>query len=140
MLKETVEIIRKKAVVFEVDFGSELGVEGYAMAWLKLTNNAREYKDMIWKIENDRHSDKVYIYANPKSQKAVREFCNEIYIGYKEDKENNDFKTIPVGKVIREWEEQVGFMEYDYYSTVDSDDEEFERDMDKAVYEWMYVI
>lgn len=39
-------------------------IEGYAMAWLKLCNNAREYNNIIWKIENDRNNN-VYVWCNP---------------------------------------------------------------------------
>ena len=49
MLKEKIYFERKKAVLLTVDFSGT--VEEYAMAWLKLTNNAREYGNMIWKIE-----------------------------------------------------------------------------------------
>ena len=52
MLKEKLTIERKKAVMITADFTAPT-TESYAMAWLKLCNNAREYKDVIWRIEND---------------------------------------------------------------------------------------
>lgn len=41
MLKEKLVIKRKAATLITVDFTAP-EIEGYAMAWLKLCNNARE--------------------------------------------------------------------------------------------------
>ena len=46
MLKEKLSIERKKAVMITADFTAPT-TESYAMAWLKLCNNAREYKDVM---------------------------------------------------------------------------------------------
>lgn len=137
MLKETLSIKRQKAVVLVVDLESELGVEGYAMAWLKLTNNAREYYNTIWKIEND-NTDKVYVYVNPKQKDNVIDFCNGIYVDYIE-LGNGNFKTVEVGKVVREYEEEVGFAFYDYSSTYSYDDEKWHDDIDNVINTWMRV-
>ena len=77
MLKENIYFERKKAVLLTVDFSGT--VEEYAMAWLKLTNNAREYSNMIWKIQNTS-SNTVYVYCNPKSAEAVKDFCTGIVV------------------------------------------------------------
>ena len=45
MLKEKLVIERKAATLITVDFTAP-EIEGYAMAWLKLCNNARELKMM----------------------------------------------------------------------------------------------
>ena len=45
MLKEKLSIERKKAVMITADFTAPT-TESYAMAWLKLCNNARGYKDV----------------------------------------------------------------------------------------------
>ena len=75
MLKEKLTFERKKAILLTVEFNGT--VEEYAMAWLKLTNNAREYSNMIWKIQNSS-SNTVYVYCNPKSAEAVKNFCTGI--------------------------------------------------------------
>ena len=72
MLKEKLSIERKKAVMITADFTAPT-TESYAMAWLKLCNNAREYKDVIWRIENDS-GNKVYVWCNPKYKETVIEF------------------------------------------------------------------
>lgn len=132
MLKEKIRFERKEAVLLTVDFSGT--VEGYAMAWLKLTNNAREYKNMIWKIFNNKEND-VYVICNPKHVEAVKEFCDGIYAYYNEKKD----ETCYIGKVISEDKITVGVPVYEYESTCWGDDEKWEEDMDKAIYYWLDV-
>lgn len=66
-VKESMRLERKPAVLITADFSGP-NVEAYAMAWLKLTNNAREYPKMIYKIWNERNSDKVYVLCDPKKK------------------------------------------------------------------------
>lgn len=76
MLKEKLSIERKKAVMITADFTAPT-TESYAMAWLKLCNNAREYKDVIWRVENDS-GNRVYVWCNPKYKETVIEFLTGI--------------------------------------------------------------
>jgi hypothetical protein len=132
MLKEKISFERKEAVMLTVDFSGK--IEDYALAWLKLTNNAREYSNMIWNIFNS-NGNSVYVICNPKSVEAVKEFCTGIIASYdeKEDKVNY------IGKVIDERKITVGVPIYEYESTYRYDDERWEEDMDKAIYEWLPV-
>ena len=132
MLKERIRFEKRDATMLTVDFSGS--IEDYALAWLKLTNNAREYPDMIWRISNDKGNN-VYVICNPKSAKAVKDFCTDIISGYNE-KENAPYS---IGKVIDEMGITVGVPIYEYYSTYDCDDERWEDDLDKAIYEWMPV-
>lgn len=132
MLKERISIERKKAVLLTVDFSGK--TEEYALAWLKLTNNAREYSNMIWKISNDR-GNKVYVICNPKSAEAVREFCTGIMQFYHEE----DDQIYSIGKVIDGQEITVGVPVYEYESTCKGDDPRWEDDIDKAVTWWIDV-
>ena len=132
MLKEEISFKRKEAVLLTVDFSGP--IEGYAMAWLKLTNNAREYGNMIWKIFNDREKG-VYVICNPKHVEAVKEFCDGIYTYYNEKKD----ETCYIGKVISEGKIIVGVPMYEYESTCWGDDEKWEADIDKAVLYWLAV-
>ena len=84
MLKEKLSIERKKAVMITADFTAPT-TESYAMAWLRLCNNAREYKDVIWRIENDS-GNKVYVWCDPKYKETVIEFLTGIVYYYQEDK------------------------------------------------------
>lgn len=102
MLKEKLSIERKKAVMITADFTAPT-TESYAMAWLRLCNNAREYKDVIWRIENDS-GNKVYVWCDPKYKETVIEFLTGIVYYYQEDK-----GPTSVGKVIEVTDVTVGF-------------------------------
>lgn len=132
MLKEKLTFERKKAVLLTVEFKGT--VEEYAMAWLKLTNNAREYSNMIWKIKNCS-SNKVYVYCNPKSVEAVKDFCTGIVSFYHKDED----KIHSVGEVVDETEIIVGIPVYDWESTCRTDDPQWDKDCDSVIYDWMDV-
>ena len=107
MLKEKLSIERKKAVMITADFTAPT-TESYAMAWLKLCNNAREYKDVIWRVENDS-GNRVYVWCNPKYKETVIEFLTGIVYYHQEDK-----GPTSVGKVIEAEDVTVGFPVYEY--------------------------
>ena len=132
MLKEKLTFERKKAVLLTVEFKGT--VEEYAMAWLKLTNNAREYNNMIWKIKNTS-GNTVYVYCNPKSAEAVKEFCTGIVSFYHEEEDS----IHSVGEVVNEQEVIVGVPIYDWESTCSTNDPQWDKDCDNAVYDWMDV-
>lgn len=132
MLKEEISFERKEAVMLTVDFSGS--TEEYALAWLKLTNNAREYSDMIWKISNGRENN-VYVICNPECAESVRDFCTGIIVTWDE----KDDKPHYTGKVIDERKITVGVPVYEYESTYKYDDEKWEEDVDKAIYEWLPV-
>lgn len=133
MLIENIRIERKKAVLLTVDFSGR--IDEYALAWLKLTNNAREYPKMIWHISNDRDNN-VYIYCNPKSAENIKEFVTGIVGCYREDED----KVHYVGKVLNEEKIEVGFPVYKYESSYSMHDPRWEEDMDSAVLNWMPMI
>lgn len=128
MLKERLVFERKQAAVITVDFSAPK-IEGYAMAWLKLCNVARELK-RIWKIENDR-SNKVYVWCDPDRKDEVIEFLSGIVEFY----ENDDI--VPIGKVIDVSEEVIGVPVYEYESTSKGGSDEWENDIDSAISTWM---
>lgn len=132
MLKEKISFERKEAVMLEVDFSGT--IEEYAMAWLKLTNNAREYSNMIWKIFNTRENN-VYVICKPDSVEAVKEFCTGIVALYNE----KDDAVHYIGKVIDEQKITVGVPIYEYESTCKVSDPQWEEDIDGAILEWLQV-
>lgn len=134
MLKEKLTFERKKAILLTVKFKGS--VEEYALAWLKLTNNAREYSNMIWKIQNSA-SDTVYVYCNPKSAEAVKDFCTGIVSYYYEDTDEIHY----IGEVTDEQEIIVGVPIYEWDSTcnVTTEYEQWEEDFDKSIHEWLTV-
>ena len=134
MLKEKITFKRTKGIMLVADFSAPT-TTGYAMAWLKLTNNAREYSDMIWKIENERDTNNVYVICNPKSKEAVKEFLEEITYEYV--KETDKYHS--VGKVIEEHEIEVGVPVYEYESDCDLNDEQWEKDIDNSINYWVNV-
>ncbi len=129
MLKESMRLERKPAVLITADFSGP-NVEAYAMAWLKLTNNAREYPKMIYKIWNERNSDKVYVLCDPKNKDIVEEFLDEIY--YKE----YDGKWWNIGKVLDSVEVEIGVPVYEYESDADINDEEWDNDIESSIMYW----
>lgn len=132
MLKEELTFERKRVVVIIADFSAPV-IEGYAMAWLKLCNNAREYKNIIWKIENDRNNNNVYVWCNPDRKDEVVDFLTGIVNCYK------DQEVIPIGKVIDASEEVIGVPVYEYESTCDSNDEQWYEDIDYAISNWAVI-
>jgi hypothetical protein len=132
MLKEKISFERKEAVILTIDFSGT--IEEYALAWLKLTNNAREYRDMIWKISNSKGNN-VYVICNPNCVETVKDFCTGI-VGVYSEKDN---EMHYIGKVIDERKITVGVPVYEYESTYRYDDSRWEDDMDSAIYEWLAV-
>lgn len=131
MLKEELTFERKTAAVITADFSAPV-IEGYAMAWLKLCNNAREYKNIIWKIKNDS-SNEVYVWCSPDRKDEVIEFLTGIVEFYEGD------KITPIGKVINVSEEVIGVPVYEYETTCDSDDEQWYEDIDHAISNWAAI-
>lgn len=129
MLKERLVFERKKAAVITADFSAPV-IEGYAMAWLKLCNNAREYKNIIWKIENDR-DNKVYVWCNPDRKDNVIDLLTDIVNYYKDE------KVTPIGKVINVSEEVVGVPVYEYESTSEVGSDKWEDDIESAISTWI---
>lgn len=130
MLKEKMNIERRKAILFELDLSGP--IEQYAMAWLKLTNNAREYPDYIWKIVNSSSST-VYVYCNPKHVDSVRDFLDGLHPYYDECKD----KLIYMGKILNEEEIIVGVPVYEWKVT--GSFEEQGKDIDNIIDEWICV-
>lgn len=131
MLKEELTFERKRAAVITADFSAPV-IEGYAMAWLKLCNNAREYKNIIWKIENDRNNN-VCVWCNPDRKDEVVNFLTGIVNCYK------DQEVVPIGKVIDVSEEVIGAPVYEYESTSKGGSDEWEDDIDSAISNWTAI-
>lgn len=132
MLKEKLTFERRKAILLTVEFKGT--TEEYALAWLKLTNNAREYSNMIWKIKNTP-SNTVYVYCNPKAAEVVKDFCTGIVAFYHD--ENKTYYTI--GEVTNETEVIVGVPIYEWESNCRGSDPQWEEDFDKSIHEWIAV-
>lgn len=132
MLKEKLSFERKEAVLLTVDFSGS--IEEYALAWLKLTNNAREYGNMIWHISNSSGNN-VYVICNPKSADAVKEFCTGIVALYDEKED----AIHSIGKVISEETITVGVPIYEYESTCRYDDPRWEEDFSQSIGYWLPV-
>lgn len=131
MLKEELTFERKRVVVIIADFSAPV-IEGYAMAWLKLCNNAREYKNIIWKIENDRNNN-VCVWCDPDRKDEVVNFLTGIVNCYK------DQEVTPIGKVIDVSEEVIGVPVYEYESTSKGGSDEWEDDIDSAISNWTSI-
>lgn len=131
MLKERLVIERKAATLITADFTAP-EITGYAMAWLKLCNNARELKRIIWKIENDA-KNKVYVWCDPHYKDEMIDFLTGIVYFHK------DGKPIPIGKVLNVCDDTIGVPVYEYESTCDSNDEQWYEDIDHAISNWTAI-
>ena len=126
MLKERVSIRRERCSLITADFTAP--VEAYALAYLKLLNNAREYTNMIYSVSNDRRNG-VYVVCPLKATERVKEFLTGIEAWYDADNK----KTIYVGKVTSVEEIDFGHFVYDVESTYHYDDPRWDEDIDKAL-------
>lgn len=129
MLKEKMTFEKKKAVLFTCDFTGP--VEGYALAYLTLINNAREYDDSILKVWNNSGST-VFVIASLKARDAARNWLNEFYRYI-----DRDNKIHVIGKIESEEEIEIGVPVYLYESTYKFDDPRWEEDMDKSISYWV---
>lgn len=100
-----------------VDCG-QAGVEGYAMAFLKLSNVARE-GGAIYKVETERDTNNILVYCRKKSLDNVKEFCNELCV------KHDGTSTTIIGKVVDEWKMRFALIDYDFELLDDEDEEEF---------------
>jgi hypothetical protein len=85
--------------------------EGYALAFLKLFNTARECPDMIYKVENRSDSNNVYVYCAKKSLERVEEFCNELV--YQAENVNRKLEVTHIGEVTDVCECKFVLIDYD---------------------------
>ena len=129
MLKERLSIERRDAVMITADFTAPT-TEAYAMAWLSLCNNAREHKDIIWRVENDSEN-RVYAWCDSKHKETVSEFLTGIICYHREDKE-----PVLVGKVVKTDDTVVGFPVYEYESTCSSHEKQWGIDIDNSIMFW----
>ena len=134
MLKEKIKLERKAAVILEVDFTAPT-ISGYALAWLKLTNTARECSNKIWKIENERNTSMVYVTCDPKAKDDVKKFLDGIATEYVKETE----KVHYIGKVINEYDVVVGVPVYEYETDCDPTDDQWTEDMDNSITHWVNV-
>ena len=106
-----------------VDCG-QAGVEGYAMALLKLFNNARDYPNTICKIKNNYGND-IFVYCPKKKLEIVKNFCNVIYTKYEPMLPNATHapKGIEIGKVTDVSECKLVMIDYDYELLDDGSDD-----------------
>lgn len=58
-------------------------VEDYAMMWLNLTNNARENREVFYKIENNYHND-IFVLTNEKDVDDVVDYLQRLGLEIKD--------------------------------------------------------
>ena len=135
MLKEKVTIERKPSVLFTCDFGGG-STKDYAMAWLKLWNNAREYPNTIYKVANNS-GNTVYVWCNPRSADATEEFLTDIYVNYGSA---TDDTITRIGIVVSRDYVTIGQLIYDADSTYSFDDDRWNADLDNMITDWVMTV
>ena len=116
MLVESMRVEKCTGVCLVVDFG-ECTVQGYAMAWLKLCNAARENKDAFYSVKNNGKDNIVEVVVNPEDESWIVNFVTEIY------GETVDGVYNPIGAVVGRKEVKVGTLLYDCSSTLKNFDD-----------------
>lgn len=65
---------KEKAILFDLTLDKP--VEEYALNFLHIWNNAREYPNMFYKVENNSGCD-VFVTANPKYEEEVFDYLSQ---------------------------------------------------------------
>ena len=65
---------KEKAIRFSVEL--EGNTQEYALSFLHIWNNAREYPYMLYKVENNS-GNSVFITCNPKKAEEVKEYLEQ---------------------------------------------------------------
>lgn len=65
---------KEKAVLFSITL--EGNTQEYALSFLHIWNNAREYPHMIYKVENNS-GNSVFVTCNPKRAEEVKEYLEQ---------------------------------------------------------------
>ena len=107
-----VEIV--PAVTIQCEFEGK--VAEYAMMWLNLTNNAREYRKQFLKVENN-YENTVWVTTTPETVKDMKDYLEGIGLTIKDEYEARAFvttvdyhyeDTLGIGKVDNVWS-RIGF-------------------------------
>lgn len=104
------DLIVHDAVCFKLkDSGA---VEDYALRWLHLTNNTREYPSMIYKIWNT--PDYVYVLSTRGAHKTVHRYLQ--YLGYEIIEKSDEQVIMPVFACDDDdkWLDVIDFIEFRY--------------------------
>lgn len=107
-----VEIV--PAVTIQCEFEGK--VADYAMMWLNLTNNAREYRKQFLKVENN-YENTVWVTTTPETVKDMKDYLEGIGLTIKDEYGARAFvttvdyhyeDTLGIGKVDNVWS-RIGF-------------------------------
>lgn len=66
---------KEKAIEFTVNLGND--IQKYAMSFLHIFNNARDNKDIFYKVENLSGSNRIFVSCNPNDREAVKEYLSQ---------------------------------------------------------------
>lgn len=99
-----VEIV--PAVTIQCKF--EGTVSEYAMMWLNLTNNAREYRKEFLKVENN-HKNTVWVTTTPETVKDMKDYLEGIGLTIRNEYEARAFVTI----VDERYDDTLGIGKFD---------------------------
>lgn len=66
---------KEKAIVFTVNLEGD--VQKYALSFLHIWNNARDFCNTFYKVENLSGSNKVFVTCNPRDKESVEEYLSQ---------------------------------------------------------------
>ena len=71
-----VKYFHKKERATQITVRLEGDVQKYALSFLHIWNNAREYPEMFYKVENNSEND-VYVTCRPKDAESITEYLEQ---------------------------------------------------------------
>lgn len=100
-----VKYFHEKEKATRITVRLEGDTQRYALSFLHIWNNAREYPNMFYKVENNSGND-VYITCRTKDKESITEYLEQFgKINYTEE---IDWFTIKAEYDMRGWEELFG--------------------------------
>lgn len=94
---------KQKAIQFSVNLEGD--TQKYALSFLHIWNNAREYPNMFYKVGNNSGND-VFVTCNPKYQKEIKEYLEQF--GEIWDMEEINYMVISATYDRNGWNELFG--------------------------------
>lgn len=100
-----VKYYHKKEKAIKISVSLEGDVQKYALSFLHIWNNAREYPNMFYKVENNS-GNSVFITCNPKYAEEIKEYLEQF--GEIWDTEEINWIVISAEYDLKGWEELFG--------------------------------
>lgn len=72
-----IKYYHKKEKAVQITVRLDGNTQEYALSFLHIWNNAREYPNMFYKVENIGSSNNVFVTCNPKYEEDIKEYLEQ---------------------------------------------------------------